>query len=76
MFETNLWEVGIDSWSVCTSRNPWLDAVAAASVISGEVSFAVVAGDSSGVCILHTPVSWRLFERNDYELGGAYCGIQ
>jgi hypothetical protein len=37
-------------------RFPWLDAVAAASGISEEVSFAVAADDSSGACILHAPV--------------------
>lgn len=61
----------------CSSRrDPWLDAVAAACGISGEVSLAVAADDSSGTCVRTCWFFWRLIERNDYELAGSHCGIQ
>ena len=37
-------------------QNPWQDAVAVAGGISGEVSFAAVADESSGARIMHAPV--------------------
>ena len=44
-----------------TSRSLWQDAVAAVVGISGEVSFAVAAGDANGACIQHTPVFLEVF---------------
>lgn len=49
------WKVG--RLGRCPGRqNLWLDAVAVARGISGEVSLAVAAGDLNGACILHAPV--------------------
>ena len=52
---------GQGGWGVApVARNPWQDAVAAASGISGEVSFAVAADDLCGACMLHAPVFWEV----------------
>jgi len=47
----------------CSGRHIlWLEAVAAASGISGEVSLAVAADDLSGACaLLHTPIFLEVF---------------